>query len=91
MPLKISGQNIIDAYNDKLCVVNKLDAFILLERVIDIVRVGKGTLLKSGKGQTSRQILKSWEDWFYKKGKPFVVVEYPDCYKLWKEDEVLEE
>ena len=70
--------------------MNKIDEFAELEKVTDVIQITKMSFpnSKQNLSQQNKRILKSWEDWFLSKSKPFVVIEKSTCFQLWKEDEI---
>lgn len=85
----VSGKDLVDYRGDDIIRSYKIERFIELPVITDIVLVG--TSLKD------TGILKKWEKWFTRKGEPWVVTQnktkrgFIEEYTLWKRDIVLEE
>lgn len=85
----VSGKDLVDNRGDDILRSYKIERFINLPFITDIVLVETSA--------TELAILKKWEKWFVKNGEPWVVTRCTtkrgeiDAYQLWKRDIVLEE
>ena len=77
-----SGFRTVEINRNQIVKSFRQNDFEKLTDVIDIVIVEKHLGKLSG---IDKNTLSSWEKWFEKKDCPFIIVEYSDCFKIWKE------